>query len=479
MIVTIKFKVKNKVQIEPHFPVEGKGSTLFLETDDGVLTSVGIVRKGVDVKHAPQFRSPEPAEGAAHPTLSVETGLFQVLAEHELREWQAVLAAYVIIDIDFDDVSSTFTPESEAERDAIKVTALHHAAGERDRNPIEFEHIGRAFLMRDQASARLEDVAHFRDASVAQSAGRNVDAYNGYFLFLETRYCDGKTKKNEQVKRLSAAPVFVEKLKSAVESFRSEFVGKNSRLPVAECDGTDVSKLIEEIILLRGELRHHSLNSPRRWDPNNVKKYELEARFLGAVCGYILLEELFLRTYESDVTSAFVEQAHRHNFQLALLIHRLGFDEAQIVPIRMTYPVSREDIRTASSAFSNALDATRSTHGLTQLRSLICVSEKRKIELFTATIGRAFENTQGKVPVGTSIRASIEYVHNGMVSSGGFKLTTGDPALDREGAWDLGAQCMDHFFKTTPDNELLSMKVVAETSRLEVFSFRVGSGIGR
>jgi hypothetical protein len=479
LIVTISFKVRNKVRIGPHFPVEKKGSTLFLQTDNGVLTSVGVVRRGVDVKHAPKFTHPSSTNGGVHPTLSVESRFFLVLAERELREWQAVLASYVIVDIDFDDVSSTFTPENESERAAIHVSSLNRAVDKQDRNPIEFEHIARAFLMKEEASARLEDVAHFRDASIAQSAGRNVDAYNGYFLFLETRYCDGKTKKNEQVKRLLDDLVFVNKLKSAVKSFKTEFAGMSSRLSVAGCDESDVSKLVEEIILLRGELRHHSLNSPRRWDPNNVKRYEPEARFLGAVCGYILLDELFLRTYEPEVMQAFLAQANKNNFRLALLIHRLPYDGHSIEPIRVTFPVCEPDIRTAVTAFSNVLDATRSAHGLMGLRSLICQSEDRKIEVFTAALGRPFDDPGERILVGTCIRTSIEYIRDGMVMPGAFRLNIAGPALDRAQAWDLGAQCTDHFFQSTPDHELLSLKVFAEKPLMEIFSYRVGPGVGR
>lgn len=479
MIVTISFKIRNRVRIAPHFPVETKESTLFLQTDNGLLTSAGIVRRGIDVKHAPKFTQTSSTDNGAKHTLSVESGFYKVLAERELREWQAVLASYLVIDIDFDDVSSTFTPENESERSAIQVTSFHHAAGEKDQNPIEFEHIARAFLMKEEASARLEDVAHYRDASIAKSAGRNVDAYNGYFLFLETRYCDGKTKQREQVRRLLGETVFVDKLKSAVGSFKAEFAGKSSRLPVEDCDESDVSKLVKEIILLRGELRHHSLNSPRRWDPNNVKRYELEARFLGAVCGYILLEELFLRTYQPEVMQAFVAQAHKNNFSLALLIHRLPYDGHRIDAMRVTFPTSVPDIRTAVAAFSNVIDATRSAIGLMGLRSLVCLSEDRKVEVFTAALGRSFDDPEEKIAVGTSIRASIEYISDGMVMSGAFRLNIAGPAIDRAQAWNLGTQCTDHFFERTPDHELLSLKVFAEKPLVEIFSYRVGPGLGR
>jgi hypothetical protein len=97
------------------------------------------------------------------------------------------------------------------------------------------------------------------------------------FLFLETRYCDGKTGNEKQTRLLSMQ----EKLCQIVEETANTFGRQATPSGANKFDlfkpGDEAEEKIKALVLLRGKLRHHSLKSRDRWDPNKQGEYESAA----------------------------------------------------------------------------------------------------------------------------------------------------------------------------------------------------------
>src|SRR3546814_17525549 len=103
------------------------------------------------------------------------------------------------------------------------------------------------------------------------------------FLFLETRYCDGKTGNDKQTELLLKQ----KKLCDILERAATEFTKQDGSSWKNKFDlfkpGDGVREKIKTLVLLRGNLRNHSLKSPHRWATNKQNEHERAERFLGSV----------------------------------------------------------------------------------------------------------------------------------------------------------------------------------------------------
>lgn len=94
----------------------------------------------------------------------------------------------------------------------------------------DFEQIGRSFCVGSIDEFRIESTSHFREGRIAYEAGRYIDSYNQMFLFLETRYCDGKTKSAQQVDLLSKNTVFCNHLEQSILEIKDKQITESEHL---------------------------------------------------------------------------------------------------------------------------------------------------------------------------------------------------------------------------------------------------------
>src|SRR4051794_38773142 len=98
----------------PHpWPIPLAGRTYFVETENELISAVGVLFTGAPIEHAPEFRITPGGLTGAH--LNMRSGRYVLMAERDIRAWQALLTCYVPIDIDFDHASEDFKPENEEE----------------------------------------------------------------------------------------------------------------------------------------------------------------------------------------------------------------------------------------------------------------------------------------------------------------------------------------------------------------------------
>lgn len=219
MRITVAFDVKNHVNVMESWPLEIGDRTFFLEREGDSLKKVCISFSDVGIEHAPSLVPGDGDKSAARVTIN--GGIYASIARQSVINWQAVLSGVQIIDLDFDNYELIFTAENLEEEPRIQIKSFKTDISKSLNSPCDYEQIGRAFLTNPIPDERIESTSHFREGRIAYGAGRHVDAYNNMFLFLETRYCDGKTKTEQQVELLSNERLFCDALeRTSAEFFR-------------------------------------------------------------------------------------------------------------------------------------------------------------------------------------------------------------------------------------------------------------------
>ena len=144
------------------------------------------------------------------------------LARKNIMSWQAVLSGPQIVDLDYDNYELRFHAENIDEDPHIHVKSFKHSFDQASNSACDFEQIGRAFCVGPISDGRIESTSHFREGRIAFEAGRYVDAYNNMFLFLETRYCDGKTGNDKQTELLLKQQKFCAILERTATEFAKQ-----------------------------------------------------------------------------------------------------------------------------------------------------------------------------------------------------------------------------------------------------------------
>ncbi|WP_081534798.1 hypothetical protein [Rhodovulum sp. P5] len=307
MIITVAFDVKNYVEVMEGWPLKDDNMTFFLEREGNVLKKVCLSFSGVSIEHAPHFKQSTETSGRAE--LKASSGGYAVLARKRIMNWQAVVSGIQIVDLDYDSFDIRFHAENIEEESRIHLKSFKSSYDKALNSACDFEQIGRAFCANSIPDDRIESTSHYREGRLAFEAGRYVDAYNNMFLFLEARYCDGKTKTAQQVELLSKNQALCLSIEEATaEHTNSHQADSKEKFDLFK-SCTSVADKIKALVLLRGKLRHHSLKSPYRWDPNEQEKHKGEARFLIAVVHDIVIRESLEDIYSPASLENFREQS--------------------------------------------------------------------------------------------------------------------------------------------------------------------------
>ncbi|NNG59789.1 hypothetical protein [Sphingomonas paucimobilis] len=306
MRATISFPVGGSHRMEPTWPVKLGERVFNLTVRDGIIKAVSVTFPGVDVSHAPEVAHDETKPIKMSINIA---GSYRLRAERDIRAWQAIMAAYINLDIGFDDATMSYNPESIEEEARIQIKEFTSKKTPRQfSGRDEFSIYGRAFLAVEHGYDQIDRMAFYLDAVRAMEAQRPIDAYNNFYLWFESNYgVPFKTK--DAVRSLARNQEFVDALKQAAADAESRPNSANTALKACLANPLDVEQLIKEIVLLRGFLRHHSLSNPARWDPANQGRYTEEAQFLGGVAFIIAFPQTIGRTWDVEYGEEFNRQA--------------------------------------------------------------------------------------------------------------------------------------------------------------------------
>ncbi len=389
MKIAISFPIKNEVFVSNPFPIEKGLKSYFIEVKDDVAKSISVTWSGLPISLAQTIEKHD--QGDVKLTIhDNQSGQYVTLAEHDLRAWQSILSAYVIVDIDFDNPKSTFLPEGKDEFEKIKIFSFSSARYRpRSRGTEAFENFGRAFLAIEEGKTQIEVMSHYREAMLAQRVGRSIDAYNNYFLYLESQFCVGQSNTKRVVALLAGNSEFCNALTAAAKEFKVDRRAKPLRFNTIDQIAVNPKRLITEIVELRGALRHHSLGNPNRWNPNDQEDYSTEAVFLGAVCLWIAFPKTMHVTWNTPYPEQFLQQAKKGNFIVELTVSvtiRVG-ESAEEKQFEMTFPQIGLDTRLAMAALQRIIETVEEKVPGAEIFAIRAAHKSKGTELFRYDVG--------------------------------------------------------------------------------------------
>lgn len=476
MIITVAFDVNNYVEVMEGWPLKQDKMTFFLEREGNVLKRVCLSFYSVSTEHAPSFTQPTEAGGSTH--LKLSGGGYAALARRRIMNWQAVVSGIQIVDLDYDSFDIRFHAENVEEETRIHLKSFKSSYDKSLNFACDFEQIGRAFCANSISDDRIESTSHYREGRLAFEAGRYVDAYNNMFLFLETRYCDGKTKTTQQVELLSKNQALCLNIEEAATEFtKSDQADNNETFDLFNsCD--DIADKIKALVLLRGMLRHHSLKSPHRWDPNQQDKHKGAARFLIAVVHDIVIKESLEDIYAPASLNNFREQSvsSGNEVKVILTTHRVKNERA--LELNMSYPTTVVSSMLCVNTVRTAIAACEKEGQLADTVKFEAVHSGRGLELFSIDFDVwAYTTTREiemKLPIKfircifESIRADLITKHEFSIPYHGNKLTVLD-------VWKLLQRSYDHVEFRDPTTRILSLKLFINDGKKAIVSYRVGA----
>ncbi|WP_421979160.1 hypothetical protein [Roseibium sp.] len=477
MIVTVAFDVKNHVEVVEDWPIKLGDRTFLLEREANVLKRVCVAFSGVDVAQAPLVQ-PTGSE-AEIPSIKIMGGGHASRARKSIMNWQAVISGQQIVDLDYDNYELRFRAEDVSEETSIHLTSFRSNAYNALNRECDFEQIGRAFCVNQISDDRIESNSHFREGRLAYGAGRYVDAYNNMYLFLETRFCDGKTGNEKQTDLLLKQAELCQAIENNAKVFAKQ---KSTREPAFNLfkPGDSTREKIRALVLLRGKLRHHSLKSPQRWDPNKQSEYEGAARFLGAVVGEIVIRETLDDIYGPTALQLFREISVAEGHETKIKVNTYRLNKERTLVLDMSYPTTVLSSRLCLSSLRSALQSCEENGQLEDTVRLQASSSRSELELFSLnfdvwayTQSRAIETNEPII----SVRCGFEHYRAGIIVRHEFSIPVPGSKLSIPDVWKLLLKCFDHIEERDPTTRIMSLKLYLRDGHKAFVAYRVGAQV--
>ncbi|WP_116865874.1 hypothetical protein [Pseudomonas syringae] len=478
MIITIAFDVKNHVEVMESWPIKIDNLTFFLERKDDVVQKACISFSNVDIENAPKIVPPATTENI--PSLNIGGKDFVKVALKRILNWQATVIGLQVFDLDFDNYEMQFIAENPIEQKEIHIKSFRNVAKDGMNRSCDFEQIGRAFCAGDIDEFRIESTSHFREGRIAYEAGRYIDSYNNIFLFLETRYCDGKTKTAQQVDLLSKNIIFCKHLEQAILEIKDKKIINYQHLPKMFDSNIKLRDKIKTIILLRGQLRHHSLKSMQRWNPNQQEDYEAAARFLSVVVGGIVLSESLNDIYAPESLETFQKISIDNGYESKIKVTTHRLEKAKTLSLDMSYPVTVISSNLCKATVGNSLRACENSGQLADTVRLEAEDSKTGLELFTLELGvwaytksRAIEHDAEN----TIILCQFEHLQFKACVKHDFSIKIPNKQINILAAWNLLRSCLDWIEQKDPTTRILSLKLFLNGKTSAFLRYKVGAQV--
>ncbi|CAN7421486.1 hypothetical protein [Brevundimonas sp. LjRoot202] len=478
MIITVAFDVKNHVEVLESWPIIKGDVTFFLERSENVLKKVCIAFSNVSLEFAPTFSPSEPDGKLAN--IEVGGSGYSGSARRLLMNWQTIISGLQVIEVDYDSYELRFNPESFAEESKIPIKSFQPHSDKSLNRVTDFEQIGRAFCAGIVSEDRIESTSHYREGRLAFAAGRYVDSYNNMFLFLESRFCDGKTNANHQADLLLKHSAFVESLEKALVEL-PEINGQtwSEKFDLFQSSPTIRDK-IKKLIHLRGNLRHHSLKSPLRWDPNEQDEYREAAIFIGAIVGDIVIAESLAEIYSPDALKEFRSISISTGFETKLTLSTHRLEKAPTLELAMSYPTTVISSNLCLNAVRSGIEACEKEGQLADTVRFGAIQASNNLELFSLdfdiwayTSARAIEMEE---EIG-NIRCSFEHLGAGFMQRHSFTIPVRSKRLTIKRAWQVFKASVDHIERKDPTTRVMSLKLYLRDSEKVILSYRVGASV--
>ena len=477
MRISVAFDVKNYVEVMESWPITRGDMTFFLEREDNLVKKVVLTFSNVDIKHAPKITpaaNPDDITG-----ISINGGVYAQLAIQNILNWQAVVTGQQIFDLDFDTYELRFHAENINEESQIHLKSWKSPVQGLN-SSCDFEQIGRAFCVGNIPAERIEYTSHYREGRLAFEVGRNVDAYNNMFLFLETRYCDGKTKTVQQIELLADTPTFVESLESTTTKLTSKPVAQSIHLQDVFDKNKALKDRIKCIVNLRGKLRHHSLKSPHRWDPNKQSEFEAPARFLSMLVADIVIKESLKDIYAPENLKTFRDLSVEAGFESEVEVNTYRIQNKRPLALKISLPTTVISSKFCLSVLRGALEACEKDGQIADTTRFDALHQRNELDLFDAELGLWAFTEHNKITLKNPtdmVRCRFEHFQSGIIVKHEFDFPVQGDVISIGYAWTLLKYCFDRIEKIDPTTRIMNLKLFLEGKRRPILTYHVAAQV--
>ncbi|NYS79295.1 MULTISPECIES: hypothetical protein [Halomonadaceae] len=475
MVITIAFDVKNYIEVSESWPIKIGNTSFHLDRKDNIVNKVCISYQKVEIEKAPKLL--KPVEPRKPPTLTINDGGYAILAIKQITNWQTVISGLQIFDLDFDNYEIQFHAENPDEQEHIHINSFRRTQKDALNSACDFEQIGRAFCVSSIEKSRIESSSHFREGRIAYEAGRYVDSYNNMFLFLETRYCDGKTKTAQQVELLTKNNTFIEALKQSISNIQPNNVSQSKHLEGLFNKNISIEEKIKILVLLRGKLRHHSLKNPQRWDPNKQNEYEEAAEFLGSIVGHIVILESLDDIYAPETLNKFRDLSISSGYQTNIKVMTNRLEKEPSLALNISYPTTVISSQLCLTTLRRTLTECERHGQLTDTVNIEAIQSNTELEVFAIEFGiwayTSLRSIETDI-IENAIFCRFEHLQSGIIVKHEFSLPVKDKKISIINAWNLLTLCLDWIEKKDPTTRILSLKLYFNERKTPVLSYRTG-----
>ncbi len=299
-----KFCVKGKLKIAENRTIRHGHATYFLDTDQGLLTSIRVVQSLPSKDEWPNYTR-DAQTGKTTLNLNNHRMIFQQL---EMRALGGFLSLFGLEGIESDTPEIEWLPESEAERKELAVTSFKETRETIELRPtsIPFDVMARSVI----ASWSLQEIElplnFFRRGRLAIMERRFIDAIYQFYFIFETLFGNGRTRTRAIMAEFKKSSEFKHAVSEFLK-FPSEFYPDRQLLKRAtDKFGThNVESLIDYVVEKRGFLHHHTSKGRNTWHPSYQHEYEVDALMYQDIAFTVTLGLSFKYLEKEDVVNAF------------------------------------------------------------------------------------------------------------------------------------------------------------------------------
>ena len=302
------------------------------------------------------------------------------------------------------------------------------------------------------------------------------------FLFLETRYCNGKTKTRDQVDLLANEATFLKSLDHEIYAFKNAKNVRISDLSDVFDKNSDVNKKIQSIVLLRGKLRHHSLNSPHRWNPNEQDKYEYAARFISGIVGNIVVEESLSDIYSKKALAMFNELTGKMNLKSEIRMETRRLEKLPAIVLNISIPTTIITSHVCFTAIQKAIEHCASDGQIRDTVNIEANNKNNDLEVFTAELGLWSCTKERNLQLSTSdnsILCTFEHLKSDLIRRDSFSIPHDNSDICIRDGWMLLKQCLNHIDMRDPTTRIMRLKIELNSSHRIVANYKVGAQVRR
>jgi hypothetical protein len=302
-----RFPVRGRIRISACIPVSVRGWVFELEAQSGIITHVQVTVPLPRREDWPVIEQ-DPAPGVKA-KIEPRTAPLPFI-QRELRALQGLLSLFGLYSIELEHPEVQWLPESEEERAQLHIFSYKITAEPVPDDAVAsvpFDVLARAIIAADAATDIEIPLNFFRRGMVDVYERDYIEAIYDFYFILETVFGEGKFK----TAAVATAFLSSSQLRSCVQRaitdpgpmvrqdarVRSSFEQSYARMSAEEA--------IEKLVELRGHLHHHTSKRRGIWNPEDQRRYEIDALFFQTVTSNVIFAIAEPYLYSADVIRAY------------------------------------------------------------------------------------------------------------------------------------------------------------------------------